>query len=174
MLRLFAPKKYVKNFTYVNVDALKQAGIKLIICDIDNTLVAHDEKHPNEDVHTFVNNVKASGLQMCLISNNHLDRVETFAKDLDLPTYAEARKPLKKTYKKILKDYGIKAHEIASIGDQLLTDVFGGNRMGVYTILTIPLYQKDLIWTKINRTLENFVFILLNIFGYVKKGECDE
>lgn len=174
MLRLFAPKKYIKNFTYVDVEALKKEGIKLIICDIDNTLVAHDEKHPNQDVHAFVRRVKESGLQMCLISNNHLDRVETFAKDLDLVTYAEARKPLKKTYKKIVKDYNLEPKQIASIGDQLLTDVLGGNRMGVYTILTIPLYQKDLLITKINRTLENFVFMLLNIFGYVKKGECDE
>lgn len=174
MLKLFAPKKYIKDFRHVDIETLKKENIKLIICDIDNTLVAHDEKHPNSDVYAFVKSVKDSGMKMCLISNNSLERVETFAKDLNLDTFPNARKPLKKTYKKIISTYGIKANEIASIGDQLLTDVFGGNRMGIYTILTIPLYQKDLIWTKINRTLENIVFHLLQWRGYLKKGVCDE
>lgn len=174
MLKLFAPKKYVKDFRCIDVESLKKDHIKLIICDIDNTLVAHDEKHPNEDVFTFVKKVEKNGLKMCLISNNNSERVETFAKDLHLNTFANARKPLKKTYKKIIHEYGYNANEIASIGDQLLTDVLGGNRAGVYTILTVPLYQKDLIWTKINRTIENMVFTLLAWRGYLKKGECDE
>ena len=54
MLKLFAPKKYIRDFRSVDVNALKNDGICLIICDIDNTLVAHDEKHPNEDVKGFV------------------------------------------------------------------------------------------------------------------------
>lgn len=174
MLQLFAPKKYIKDYRFVDFNDLKKQGIKLLICDIDNTLAAHDQKHPDEKVKKFIKSVQAQHFEICLISNNVSERVETFAKELHLPTYPMAKKPLKKTYRKIIEDYRVNPHEIAAIGDQLLTDVLGGNRMGIYTILTVPLYQKDLIWTKINRTLENQVFKRLEKKGYLKKGECDE
>lgn len=174
MLKLFMPKKYIKDYRYVDLNELKNLHIKLIICDIDNTLAAHDEKHPCEDVKTFINRVQEAGFEICLISNNVLDRVETFAKDLHLKTYSMAKKPLKGTYKKVMQDYQLKPNEIAGIGDQLLTDVLGGNRIGIYTILTVPLYEKDLIWTKINRTFENMIFHLLKRANYIKKGDYDE
>ena len=98
------PDMMPDHFYDVTPDIVKSMGAKALICDIDNTLVAHDEKHPNEDVKVFVKRVKDSGIKMCLISNNSLERVETFAKDLNLATYPNARKPLKKTYKKILKE----------------------------------------------------------------------
>ena len=67
MLKLFAPKKYVKDFRHVDLKDLENNRIKLVICDIDNTLVAHDEKHPNQDVHNFVRSIKEAGMEMILI-----------------------------------------------------------------------------------------------------------
>lgn len=174
MIKLFNPKKYVKDFRYVDLNDLKKHNIKLIICDIDNTLVAHDESHPNEDVLAFVRRVKEAGFDFCLISNNFNDRVTIFAKDLNVPTYPMAKKPLKLTYKKIVKEMGYQSHEIASIGDQIMTDVLGGNRMKIYTILTSPLVERDIASTKINRKFENIVFKLLAKKGYLVKGEFNE
>lgn len=174
MIKLFNPKKYVKDYRYVDLNDLKKHHIKLIICDIDNTLVAHDESHPNEDVLNFVQSVKDAGFDFCLISNNFNDRVTTFAQDLKVPTYPMAKKPLKLTYKKIIKEMGYQPQEIASIGDQIMTDVLGGNRMKIYTILTSPLVDRDIASTKINRKFENIVFKLLAKKGYLVKGEFNE
>ncbi|NBK97783.1 MAG: YqeG family HAD IIIA-type phosphatase [Erysipelotrichia bacterium] len=174
MIKLFNPNKYVKDYRYVDLVQLKKQGIKLIICDIDNTLVAHDESHPNEAVIDFVNRVKATGFAFCLISNNFNERVTTFAQDLHVPTYPMAKKPLKLTYRKIMKEMGYQASEIASIGDQIMTDVLGGNRMHMYTILTSPLVQRDITSTKINRKFENIVFKWLAKKGYLVKGEFNE
>lgn len=174
MIKLFKPDKYVKDYRNVNLDALKKQGIHLIICDIDNTLVAHDESHPNRNVIDFVNKVHTAGFDFCLISNNFNDRVTTFAKALKVKNYPMAKKPLKLTYKKIMKETGYKPHEIASIGDQIMTDVLGGNRMKIYTILTSPLVERDIASTKINRIFENIVFKRLAKKGYLTKGEFNE
>lgn len=172
MLRLFTPNKYIKDFRYVDIDDLKKHGIKLVICDIDNTLVAHDEKHPNEEVKAFVKEMQTH-FAFCLISNNFNERVTTFAKDLHVPCYSMAKKPLKLTYQKIMREMGYPASQIASIGDQIMTDVLGGNRCHIYTILTHPLVVKDLASTKINRVFENMVFQRLAKKGILTKGEFD-
>ncbi len=173
-MKLFTPKKYIKNYQYVDFNDLKQQGIQLIICDVDNTLVAHDEKLPCEKVQKFKQDILDNGFQFCLISNNVSERVSTFANELDVPFYSNAKKPLLITYKKIMKDYQLTPNHICGIGDQLLTDVLGGNRAGIYTILTHPLYTKDLIWTKINRSIENLVFKYLSSKKLLSKGDYDE
>lgn len=173
MLRLFTPKKYVKDYRFVDIDDLRKNNIKLVICDIDNTLVAHDEKHPNEDVKQFVKSMQEH-FSFCLISNNFNERVTTFASDLHVPCYSMAKKPLKLTYHKIMREMGFKADEIASIGDQIMTDILGGNRCHIYTILTHPLVERDLKSTKINRIFENMVFRALAKRNILKKGEFNE
>lgn len=174
MRKIFTPDYYIKSYKNLNIDRLRQQQIKVLVCDIDNTLVAHDEAYPDEHVKAFIQRVKDAGIQVVLVSNNVKERVETFAKELDVKTYPFAKKPLKITYLKMMKDCGCKSKEIAVLGDQLLTDMLGANRVGFYTILTHPVAQKDLTCTKINRVVENMVFGLLKAQGKLQKGEFDE
>ena len=174
MRKLFTPDYYIKNFQSLDLNRLLERNIKVLVCDIDNTLVAHDEADPSEAVKAFVQSVKAKGIQVVLVSNNVKERVERFAKELDVKTYPFAQKPLKKTYLKMMKDANCAPDEIAVLGDQLLTDMLGANRVGFYTILTNPVAQKDLTCTKINRFFENMVFEVLKLQGKLHKGEYDE
>lgn len=174
MRRLFAPHYYIENFQKLKIERLKQQGIKVLVCDIDNTLVAHDEALPSVAVKDFLELVKAQGIQVVLVSNNVKERVERFAKELDVKTYPFARKPLKGTYLKMMKECGCSANEIAVLGDQLLTDMLGANRVGFYTILTNPVAQKDLTCTKVNRIFENMVFRVLAAQGKLHRGKFDE
>lgn len=174
MKKLFIPDCYIRSYRELNIQRLCKLGIKLLVCDIDNTLVAHDVAVPDEDVKQFIKKGKDSGLQIVLVSNNVKERVETFAAELDVKTYPFAQKPLKKTYKKMMRDSGFAVHQIAVLGDQLLTDMLGANRLGFYTILTTPVAQKDLKCTKINRFFENMVFHVLALQGKLHRGEYDE
>lgn len=174
MRKIFTPDYYIKSYKNLNIDRLRQQQIKVLVCDIDNTLVAHDEAYPDEHVKAFIQRVKDAGIRVVLVSNNVKERVETFAKELDVKTYPFAKKPLKITYLKMMKDCGCEPKEIAVLGDQLLTDMLGANRVGFYTILTHPVAQKDLTCTKINRVVENMVFGLLKAKGNLRKGEFDE
>lgn len=174
MIGLFTPNEYRKDFTYIDIEKLKKLHKKLIICDIDNTLVAHDEKLPSLAAKSFVARVKAQGLDICLISNNHKERVEVFAKALSLRCYSFAKKPLSYTYRKILNDYQIDPSAVVAIGDQLLTDVLGAKRMRIYVILTHPLVERDLQSTKLNRKLEHRIYKHMEKKKILKKGVFDE
>lgn len=174
MIQLFTPDQYVENFQHIDIDSLVHLHKKLVICDIDNTLVAHDESMPSIEAKQFVEAVLSCGLQICLISNNHKDRVTAFAKQLQIHSYSFAKKPLKHTYKKILKDYAMKRSDVVAIGDQLLTDVLGAKRMKLYVILSHPLFQKDLKSTKLNRKIETYIYKRLQAKKILTKGVFDE
>lgn len=176
MLRLFTPKSYISGFQKLDIAKLKKLGIKVLLCDIDNTLVAHDEPDPSEEVKEFLMNVHNEGFEIILISNNVTERVIRFAKGLpmNVKTYPFAKKPLKLTYQKILRENHLKKEEVAVLGDQLLTDVLGANRVHLYTVLTHPVAQKDLACTKINRIIENMVFYILKVSGKLTKGKFDD
>ena len=174
MKKLFTPDCYIRSYRELNIKRLISMGIKQLVCDIDNTLVAHDVAVADESVKRFIQNVKDSGLKVVLVSNNVRERVETFADGLDVEVYPFAQKPLKKTYKKMMRDSGLAAEQIAVLGDQLLTDMLGANRLGFYTILTTPVAQKDLKCTKVNRFFENMVFHVLALQGKLHRGEYDE
>lgn len=154
-MSILRPDRFVQHFSEVSAADLKKLNIDLYLCDIDNTLVAHDAKDANEAVKKYIQQIREAGIEVVLISNNYEERVATFAKPLELDFFAFAQKPLKKTYKKIIKKYPNK--KIACIGDQILTDVLGGNRMKFYTIKSKPLVEKDLPSTKINRFFERLL-----------------
>lgn len=174
MLNLFTPNYYIRTYDALRIAFLKEHDIQLLICDIDNTLVPHDVALPDNRAKAFLKTMQDAGIQLVFMSNNVEDRVVTFAKGLDIPYYHFALKPLPKTYKKMMKDYDVKREHIAVLGDQLMTDILGANYMKFYTILTAPIAQKDLSFTKFNRIFESMVFALLKISGKLKKGEFDE
>lgn len=174
MLKKFIPSLYIENYTKLDTKWLKENNIKLVLCDIDNTLVAHDEAVHNEDTKAFIERIRALDIDIVLISNNTQERVEAFSDGLEVKTYPFAKKPLKQTYKKVLCEHKVNEDQIACIGDQLLTDVFGGNRMGFKTVLCEPLYKKDLLSTKINRLIENIILKYLSKTGQFKKEILDE
>ncbi len=170
MRKLFTPDIYIRSYRDLKPERLVKSGIRLLVCDIDNTLVAHDEAVPNEDVKAFIQTAKDAGLCVVLVSNNVKERVDVFAQDLDVKTYPFARKPLSFTYRKMMRDAKCQPNEIAVLGDQLLTDMLGANHMGFCTILTTPVAQRDLRVTKVNRIFENMVFEVLRIQGKLRKG----
>lgn len=174
MLGLFTPDYYIHRFNALRPQYLLEHGIKLLICDIDNTLVAHDEALPNEEVRMFLTSIAQAGIKIVFISNNVEERVNTFAKELGYPYYSFAMKPLPLTYWKMMKNYKIKKSQIAVLGDQLMTDVLGANVVGLHTILTAPVVTRDLACTKMNRKLEAIVFARLEKKQRLTKGVYDE
>ena len=79
-MALLKPKYYVSSFEHMSIERLKQQGIKLLLCDIDNTLVSYDEKHPSPSVIAFIDRVKSSGIEVALCSNATKERATRFSK----------------------------------------------------------------------------------------------
>ena len=80
MLKLFTPDYYIHSFSALRPEYLLEHGIRLLVCDIDNTLVPHDVALPDEKAVQFIRGMQEAGIRVVFISNNVEERVETFAK----------------------------------------------------------------------------------------------
>lgn len=154
MLKKFLPNEFVNNVYAITPEHLKNLGIKGIITDLDNTLVEWDRPLATPELTNWFKSMKDAGIKITVVSNNNETRVGKFCEPLGIPFIHRARKPLAVSYKKAYQLLNLKADEVCMIGDQLLTDVFGGNRQGIHTILVVPVASTDGIWTRFNRMVE--------------------
>ncbi len=154
MLKCLIPNRYVDSIHEVGAGELERLGIKGVITDMDNTLIPWNERSVNPELVCWMQSFKEKGLKMCIVSNNSAVQGEALARQLEIPAVWYAVKPRRKAFRKAISIMGLLPGEVAVIGDQLFTDVLGGNRLGLYTILVVPLSQKEFIWTKMIRAVE--------------------
>lgn len=167
----FIPDMYKKNIYDIDYENLKKRGIKCILFDLDNTIAPINVPGPDKDLKDFFADLYMLGFKVILLSNATRERVTPFKEKLNIDSSCKARKPFKKKYKKIMDIYHFKDNEIACIGDQLITDVLGANRMGFLSILVQPISNVDLFGTKINRIFERHIFKKLEKRGLFQVGE---
>jgi len=161
LLSKFLPNQFVKSVFEIQPEELKDKGIKAIITDLDNTLVEWDRTHPTEQVKQWVKTMQDANIQITVVSNNNESRCQIFTQSLGIDFIPAARKPLAKAFVEATRRMGVEKDEVVVMGDQVMTDVLGGNRAGYHTILVIPVAQTDGFWTKFNRKVER---IILNKF----------
>jgi len=157
MFHNLIPDLYYKDILSIDLEKLKKSGIRAVICDLDNTLDSHETKTPSSSAIQFLDALKANGFLVCVISNGKHERVETYLKHLSVPFLANAGKPLKKSYLRALSLLHCPAEETAFIGDQIFTDTWGANRMGLLTILVDPIENFENPFFYIKRALETIV-----------------
>ncbi len=150
------PKMYKKSIFDIPYQNLKESGIKCLAFDLDNTIALIDQEKVDEKTIDFIKKLKQDFI-ITIISNNYQNRVLSYAKLFDCDYVSFALKPSTKGLRKMRKKYHLTNKEIAIIGDQLMTDILGGNRAKAYTILVDPLGVKDLKITSFNRFIEKYV-----------------
>lgn len=129
-------------------------GIRGLILDLDNTLVQWGQPDPGEGLAGWVEGVRGAGLCACILSNNSPTRVSRFCQPLGLPGIPSATKPLGRAFRSAMTVLGTGPGETAVVGDQVFTDVMGGNRAGLYTILVDPMGEREFFGTRLVRRLE--------------------
>ncbi|MGG4168771.1 YqeG family HAD IIIA-type phosphatase [Rossellomorea vietnamensis] len=154
MIKQFLPNEQVQDIFTITPGHLKEKGIKAIITDLDNTLVEWDRPNATPKLIQWFKDMQEQGILVTIVSNNNKNRVGAFAEPLGVPFIFQARKPMGRAFKKAIKQMAVKKEEAVVIGDQLLTDVLGGNRSGFHTILVVPVAQSDGFFTKFNRQVE--------------------
>ena len=172
-MNIFVPNSYYKSVYDINYDKLKKKNIKCIMFDLDNTLALIDEGIPPLKVIKFIEKLNKK-FDVYIISNNSKSRIEKFCSYFDITFAAFALKPMAKGFKFIQKKGNYKCDEMCMVGDQIMTDILGGNRFGCYTILVDPLGKKDLKITSLNRALEKIVVKKLTKRGVLERGKYYE
>lgn len=154
LLNLFRPAVIYPSIYAIDLDLLKKKGIKALIFDLDNTLVEWGSPVAHAELVAWFNHLEEEGFRACLLSNNYPPRVQFFATALGIPAIHRAGKPRRRSFRAALELLGAAPSEAAVIGDQLFTDVFGGNRLGLHTILVPPLSRREFIGTRLVRKIE--------------------
>lgn len=157
MLEILRPRVQAESVLDLDLTELRNAGIRGIIFDLDNTLVEWKQDRLDPEIMAQVKRFKTQGFKMCILSNGLERRVETIANTLGIPYVSRAVKPRKSPFKKALEILGTSPEETAVVGDQLFTDILGGNRMELYTIWTPPLSETEFVSTRAVRRIERLV-----------------
>ncbi|WP_338969245.1 YqeG family HAD IIIA-type phosphatase [Spiroplasma endosymbiont of Labia minor] len=173
-LNYFKPSIYLKSFSKINLEGLKNAGIKVILCDLDNTLISWNQRIPTKENMIFFKAVKNYGFEFIIFSNNVKSRVENFAKKADIQNYFwDCKKPLMGKMRLLKKILPYKENEIIMIGDQLVTDILMANRAHIQSILVSPISRltED---NKIITFFEKFIYKRLAQRNILHEGFYNE
>ena len=139
-MALFRAGFLAGNIYEISGSALERRGIRLLLADLDNTLVPYGVPLPDERLKGWRDELAAHGVALFLLSNNrHENRPRTFAQALGVPYIGHAGKPKRSSFLKAMERMGVTPEQTAIVGDQIFTDVLGGNRAGVATILVKPI-----------------------------------
>ena len=151
------PKEYFNNVREISIEFLRKNEIKALILDVDNTLIDYEKKLSEETI-KWAENLKKEGIKLYILSNsNKKEKVKTVAEKLKIEYEYFGKKPLKIGFKKVQKKLQENAQNIGVVGDQIFTDIIGGNRCKMFTILVEPIDEKDIWITLLKRPIENAI-----------------
>ena len=165
----YKPNMYYKSIFDINYNKLKSDNIKVLIFDLDNTIMTIDEDLPKDDVVELFKKINKD-FKVFIASNNLKERVRRIGNYLGVHAFYLVRKPSGKIKKLLLKKCSVEMNEVAVIGDQIMTDINMGNKLGMQTILVDPMGKKDLKITFFNRCMEKIVLKIIK----VKRGNYYE
>lgn len=165
----FYPDYVFESVEKIPIDIIEKENIKLVIFDMDNTLV--DNKYTyTDELRLWMQRLKSKKVKLYILSNSPLGKVvKKIANELGMNYVYNANKPFLKGFNIVIEKSKVKKKNIMMIGDQLFTDVWGGNRFGIKTILVKPIASTEAFITKIKRPFEK---IVLKKY-YKRKGELD-
>ena len=131
MLGLVADRHF-ERFEDVTPEILKESAVKLLLCDLDNTLRLHSEKEPAEELAKWIRECRAAGVMIVIISNNGRKKMmQKFCEPINVPCVWWAKKPLSTKLTEAMERYGFRPEHTAMLGDKWSTDVLAAKFAGV-------------------------------------------
>ncbi len=168
--RYFFPDNHYRTVKDVDYEELKNSGVKAVVFDLDNTIARWGEESLEDEVLDLFDCLTKLGLKVGILTNSRRKNIESFIESLPFPHIFNANKPMTNGFEKMAEELGVSPEEIAMVGDQLLTDVLGANRAGMYTIRVDPLDpSKEYKFTKINRILERILLTLRELYRFFRR-----
>lgn len=157
MLEFLYPKEYLPSVFYITSEKLKALDINTIIFDIDNTLVPYWVKEPTPKLEQYFLKLRNEGINIAVLSNSREERSKVFCARMKIPYVYRAKKPLKYGMLRLLEKLSLAPEHCAIAGDQIFTDVWVGNRCGVYSFLIKQVSPKDELITMPKRGIERLI-----------------
>ena len=162
LLRPFSPWRSCERLQQVSLEELWNAGKRLILLDVDHTIVKWREEEFSPEVLDWISKAKSMGFQLRILSNTrHPERLARLAAVVEIPTKNGKFKPSPEMYRAALAETGCKPEEAVMIGDQIMTDILGANRTGIDGIWLKKMDGPEFFGTKFNRVIERIIMSVL-------------
>jgi len=145
MMRNFVPDYVFDTIYQITPLFLREHGIQGVLIDLDGTLASRKAPLPPDGLDDFLRELQGNGLKIIIFSNNREKRVERFCQTLHIPFISRAGKPFLRGFRLAIKKLNLPPQALAIVGDQIFTDVLGGNRIGALTCCVRPIDWHDFL-----------------------------
>ncbi len=156
-MQLLIPKQKYKSVFDIPLKKLYEQRAKNMIIDLDNTLTEWNNPELSQNTISWIEKDQKIGFKLCFVSNNSAARVKEVADLIGIPFVARAGKPRRGCFRKAMELMQANSEATAVVGDQIFTDILGGNRLGLFTILVAPMSEKEFFGTKLTRAIERLI-----------------
>lgn len=167
MFKKFKPTYMVEKIYQLTPAELEKHQIKAVLTDLDNTLIAWNNPDGTPELLAWIEDLKAAGIPVVVVSNNKEERVARAVSPFGLPFVSRANKPLTKGMNEAAALLGLPKEAMIMVGDQVMTDVRAANGAGIPSVLVKPLVASDAWNTKFNRLMEK------GVMSHLKKRHTD-
>ena len=129
------PDYNIKNIYEINLEDLKNQGVKALLFDLDSTLMGSKTGCYTPKTLAWLENVKKDFFVGVVSNNKNPDYIRKVTDCSDFPVVFGACKPDIKVATNFMKEYNLLPEITVFVGDRPLTDIICGKRLGCKTIL---------------------------------------
>ncbi|MCI2105192.1 MAG: YqeG family HAD IIIA-type phosphatase [Intestinimonas sp.] len=134
------PDRVYSSIYDIDTEALAEAGVRLMLADLDNTIAPYSVSKPSEAVRTWTDSLRNSGIDLFILSNNRSAwRTHDYCTMLGVPYITHAGKPKIAAFRRAMEQMGRTPAETVMVGDQIFTDVAGAKNAGILILLVRPI-----------------------------------
>lgn len=154
----FLPAHAAASLISVDLQKLWSEGKRLILLDVDHTIVKWRAEDFPPGIEDWVAKAKALGFDLCILSNTrNPERLARLASRLQIETVRDKFKPSRAMFRLAMIKFKRKPEETIMIGDQIFTDVLGANRCGIDAIWVQKMEGGEFAGTKVSRFFERLL-----------------
>ena len=154
---MLTPDYYYDSVFSIPFKELWKNNVRGLIFDLDNTLTPFHEKLPPPKIVALMRHLEQMGFKICLLTNNTTNRLNGFNAEMKLNGIANGLKPFTRGIKQAMNVMGTSKSQTVIIGDQLLSDIWGGRNAKITTILVKPISDKDFWFVRAKRLIERII-----------------
>lgn len=123
----------IKELSPELLDDLLLNGIKGLIIDLDDTLRFNKEDIPEPNKEWLL--MAKTKMKVVILSNGYCLSTNKYLQEHNIKYLGLAYKPSKLSFYKALKSLGLRPKEVLMIGDDFFSDIYGGKRNHIKTVL---------------------------------------
>ena len=132
---LLKPDYNLKNIYEIDLELLKNQGVKAMFFDLDSTIMVSKSAEYTEKTEAWLKKVDEDFFIAVISNNKKCEYIEKVRSISSFQVIGSANKPSPKAMKKLLKKINMLPHEVVIVGDRPLTDILAGKLLGAKTIL---------------------------------------